>query len=246
MIGVDRDPEAAARADDLRSNGRFSFVAGPFDEVLREMAERGERVDAALFDLGLSSFQIDDPGRGFSYVAEGPLDMRMDPGSGVSAAQYGDVPRGEARRVAREILRRRPLSTTTELHDAVRAAVGWKERGGNPAKRIFQAVRVRVNDELGGVRRALEATERLLVPGGRLVAITFHSGEDRLVKRFISEREGRCVCPPDLPVCACGASPIFRRGVVLRPSEEEIRENPRSASARLRSATRTAEPAGDA
>jgi len=262
VIGVDRDPEAAARADDLRSDGRFSFVAGPFDGVLREMAERGERVDAVLFDLGLSSFQIDDPGRGFSYVAEGPLDMRMDPGSGVSAAeylngvevadligtlaQYGDVPRGEARRVAREILRRRPLSTTTELHDAVRAAVGWKERGGNPAKRIFQAVRVRVNDELGGVRRALEATERLLVPGGRLVAITFHSGEDRLLKRFISEREGRCVCPPDLPVCACGASPIFRRGAVLRPSEEEIRENPRSASARLRSATRTAEPAGDA
>jgi 16S rRNA (cytosine1402-N4)-methyltransferase len=262
VIGVDRDPEAAARAEDLRSDGRFSFTAGPFDEVLWQMVKRGERVDAVLFDLGLSSFQIDDPGRGFSYVAEGPLDMRMDPGSGVSAAdylngvevadlistlvQYGDVPRGEARKVAREILRRRPLSTTTELHDAVRAAVGWKERGGNPAKRIFQAVRVRVNDELGGVRRALEATERLLVPGGRLVAITFHSGEDRLVKRFISEREGRCVCPPDLPVCACGASPIFRRGAVLRPSEEEIRENPRSASARLRSATRTAEPAGDA
>ncbi len=262
VIGIDRDPEAAARAEDLRSDKRFSFVAGPFDEVLWEMVGRGERVDAVLFDLGLSSFQIDDPGRGFSYVAEGPLDMRMDPGSGVSAAeylngvevadligtlvQYGDVPRGEARRVAREILRRRPLSTTTELHDAVRAAVGWKERGGNPAKRIFQAVRVRVNDELGGVRRALEATERLLVPGGRLVAITFHSGEDRMVKRFISEREGRCVCPPDLPVCVCGASPIFRRGPVLRPTEEEVRENPRSASARLRSAIRTAEPVGDA
>ena len=262
VVGIDRDPEAAARAADLRSDERLTFAPGPFDEVLWEMGGRGERVDAVLFDLGLSSFQIDDPGRGFSYVAEGPLDMRMDPGSGVSAAeylnsvevadligtlvQYGDVPRGEARRVAREILRRRPLSTTTDLHDAVRAAVGWKERGGNPAKRTFQAVRVRVNDELGGVRRALEATERLLVPGGRLVAITFHSGEDRLVKRFISEREGRCVCPPDLPVCACGASPIFRRGPMLRPSEEELRENPRSASARLRSATRTAEPAGDA
>ena len=262
VIGVDRDPEAAARAEDLGSDGRFSFVAGPFDEVLWGMVEREERADAVLFDLGLSSYQIDDPGRGFSYVAEGPLDMRMDPGSGASAAeylngvevadligtlvQYGDVPRGEARRVAREIVRRRPLSTTTELHDAVRAAVGWKERGGNPAKRIFQAVRVRVNDELGGVRRALEATERLLVPGGRIVAITFHSGEDRMVKRFISEREGRCVCPPDLPVCVCGASPIFRRGPVLRPTEEEVRENPRSASARLRSAIRTAEPVGDA
>jgi 16S rRNA (cytosine1402-N4)-methyltransferase len=262
VIGVDRDPEAAARAEDLRSDGRFSFVAGPFDEVLWGMVQREERADAVLFDLGLSSYQIDDPGRGFSYVAEGPLDMRMDPGSGASAAeylngvevadligtlvQYGDVPRGEARRVAREIVRRRPLSTTTELHDAVRAAVGWKERGGNPAKRIFQAVRVRVNDELGGVRRALEATERLLVPGGRIVAITFHSGEDRMVKRFISEREGRCVCPPDLPVCVCGASPTFRRGPVLRPTEEEVRENPRSASARLRSAIRTAEPVGDA
>lgn len=262
VVGVDRDPQAAGRARDLLSDERFTFVTGPFDEVLWGMVERGERADAVLFDLGLSSFQIDDPRRGFSYVAEGPLDMRMDPGSGISAAeylngvevadligtlvQYGDVPRGEARRVAREVVRRRPLSTTTELHDAVRAAVGWRERGGNPAKRIFQAVRVRVNDELGGVRRALEATEHLLVPGGRLVAITFHSGEDRLVKRFISEREGRCVCPPELPVCACGASPIFRRGAVIRPSEDEVRENPRSASARLRSATRTAEPSGDA
>lgn len=262
VVGVDRDPQAADRARDLLSDDRFSFVAGAFDEALWGMVDRGERADAVLFDLGLSSFQIDDPRRGFSYVAEGPLDMRMDPEGGISAAeylngvevadligtlvQYGDVPRGEARRVAREVVRRRPLSTTTELHDAVRAAVGWKERGGNPAKRIFQAVRVRVNDELGSVRRALEATERLLVPGGRLVAITFHSGEDRLVKRFISEREGRCVCPPDLPVCVCGASPIFRRGEVLRPTEDEIRDNPRSASARLRSATRTAEPAGDA
>lgn len=220
VVGIDRDPEAAARARDLVSDDRFALVAGAFDEALWGMVERGERADAVLFDLGLSSFQIDDPGRGFSYVAEGPLDMRMDPGSGVSAAEYlntaevagligtlveyGDVPRGEARRVAREIVRRRPLSTTTELHDAVRAAVGWKERGGNPSKRVFQAVRVRVNDELGSVRRALEATERLLVPGGRLVVITFHSGEDRLVKRFISEREGRCVCPRTCPSAPAG------------------------------------------
>jgi 16S rRNA (cytosine1402-N4)-methyltransferase len=123
--------------------------------------------------------------------------------------------------------------------------VGWKERGGNPAKRIFQAVRVRVNDELGSLGRALEAAERLLVPGGRLVVITFHSGEDRLVKRFISGREGRCVCPPELPVCVCGAKPVFRRGEVLTPSRLEIEENPRSASARLRAAIRTAEPPVD-
>jgi 16S rRNA (cytosine1402-N4)-methyltransferase len=215
-------------------------------------------VDAILFDLGLSSFQIDEPGRGFSYVREGPLDMRMDPRSGVSAAEflntveaeelgrvlseYGDVPRGQARRVAWEVTRRRPLETTTDLYEAVRAAVGWAERGGNPAKRVFQAVRVHVNDELGGLERALSATERLLVPGGRLVVISFHSGEDRIVKRFISGREGRCICPPDLPVCACGARPVFRRGAVQRPSEEEVEHNPRSGSARLRVAIRTAEP----
>lgn len=257
LVGIDRDPEAIGRASDLLEDPRFEFVQGAYDAALWAMVEEGRRADAILFDLGLSSFQVDEPERGFSYVHEGPLDMRMDPGSGVSAAEYlnaaevgglarvlseyGDVPRGEARRVAREIVRRRPLETTTDLYDAVRAAVGWKERGGNPAKRVFQAVRVRVNDELAGLARALDAAERLLVPGGRLVVLTFHSGEDRLVKRFISTREGRCVCPPELPVCVCGARPVFRRGPVLRPSEREVGENPRSASARLRAATRTAE-----
>jgi 16S rRNA (cytosine1402-N4)-methyltransferase len=261
LVGIDRDPEAAGRASDLLEDPRFEFVSGAYDGALWAMVERGSRVDAVLFDLGLSSFQVDDPERGFSYVRGGPLDMRMDPSSGVSAAQYldtveteelvrvlfryGDVPRGEARRVAREIARRRPLQTTTDLYEAVRAAVGWKERGGNPANRIFQAVRVEVNDELGSLARALDATERLLLPGGRLVVLTFHSGEDRLVKRFISERQGRCVCPPELPVCVCGARPIFRRGVIMGPSEREVGENPRSASARLRAAIRTAEPSED-
>jgi 16S rRNA (cytosine1402-N4)-methyltransferase len=258
VIGIDRDPEAIERASELFPDPRFGFVCGTYDEVLWRMVEERRGVDAILFDLGLSGFQIDEPERGFSYVREGPLDMRMDPRSGVSAAgflntveaeeltrvlsEYGDVPRGQARRVAREVLGRRPLRTTTDLYEAVRAAVGWAERGGNPAKRVFQAVRVRVNDELGGLDRALAATERLLVPGGRLVVITFHSGEDRIVKRFISEREGRCICPPDLPVCVCGAKPVFRRGVVRRPSEAEVEENPRSTSALLRVAIRTAEP----
>jgi 16S rRNA (cytosine1402-N4)-methyltransferase len=261
LVGIDRDPEAVGRAADLLRDPRFEFISDAYDRALWAMVEEGRRADAVLFDLGLSSFQVDEPERGFSYVSEGPLDMRMDPSSGVSASEYlntaeagelarvlseyGDVPRGEARGVAREIVRRRPLAVTTDLYDAVRAAVGWKERGGNPAKRVFQAVRVRVNDELGGLARALDATERLLVPGGRLVVLTFHSGEDRLVKRFISEREGRCVCPPELPVCVCGARPIFRRGQVLSPSEREVGENPRSASARLRAATRTAEPPAD-
>jgi len=258
VVGIDRDPQAGERASELLRDRRFSFLSGAYDEILWAMVEEGRRVDGILFDLGLSSFQIDEPERGFSYVREGPLDMRMDPRSGVSAAEflntaevedlarilagYGDVSRGEARRVAREVARRRPLETTTDLFEAVRAAVGWVERGGNPAKRVFQAVRVHINDELGGLERALAATERLLVSGGRLVVITFHSGEDRIVKRFISEREGNCVCPPDLPVCVCGARPVFRRGAIRRPSEEEVEENPRSASARLRVAIRTAEP----
>ena len=258
VVGIDRDPQAAERASDLLRDRRFSFWPGPFDEVLREMAESGEKADAILFDLGLSSFQIDDPDRGFSYVHDGPLDMRMNPEAGISAAEflntadpreisrvlseYGDVPRREAARVSREVASRRPLSTTMDLTNAVRAAVGWKERGGNPSKRVFQAVRIHVNDEFGSLRRALDAAERLLGNGGRLVAVTFQSGEDRVVKRFIADREGKCVCPPDLPICVCGAKPIFRRGVVSRPSKTEVGENPRSASARMRTAVRTSEP----
>ena len=257
LMGIDRDPDAENRASGIRDE-RFSFRSGAYDEILWKMVEEGELVDAILFDLGLSSYQVDDAARGFSYVREGPLDMRMDPNSGVSAADFlntveegelarvlserGDVPHKEARRVAREISRRRPLSTTLDLADAVRDALGWVERGGNPAKRVFQAVRVFVNDEVGSLQRGLEAAERLLAPGGRLVAITFHSGEDRAVKRFISSREGRCVCPPELPVCVCGARPVFRRGAVQSPSGREIEENPRSASARLRLAVRTSEP----
>lgn len=257
VIGIDRDPAASERAS-LISDERFEFIGGPYDDVLWQMVEAGESVDAVLFDLGLSSYQIDERERGFSYVDGGPLDMRMDPTSGVSAAkylntvdvqglarvltEYGDVPRGRARRVSREIVRRRPLSTTSDLLEAVRAAVGWVGRGGNPAKRVFQAVRVQVNDELGSLTRALDATERLLVPGGRLVTISFQSGEDRIVKRFIADRGGQCVCPPDLPVCVCGAEPVFRKGPILQPSEKEISENPRSASARLRVAYRTGEP----
>ncbi|HKH76888.1 MAG TPA: 16S rRNA (cytosine(1402)-N(4))-methyltransferase RsmH [Rubrobacteraceae bacterium] len=259
LVGIDRDPDAASRAAELAAEDpRFSFRPGAYDEMLTALAKEGVRADAVLFDLGLSSYQVDEAERGFSYVREGPLDMRMGPKHGESAAEflngaeaqeisdvlvrYGDVPRGEARRVAREVITHRPLATTTDLAGAVRSAVGWKERGGNPSKRVFQAVRVYVNDEVGGLKRALGAAERLLAPGGRLVAITFHSGEDRIVKRFIADREGRCVCPPELPVCTCGARPVLRRGVTRKPSAREVAENSRSAPARLRSATRTSEP----
>lgn len=257
VFGIDRDPEAVDRAALLRDR-RFTFMPGAYDEVLWRLVEEGVRAGAILFDLGLSSYQVDDPGRGFSYVQEGPLDMRMDPSRGISAAEflntvdggelarvlteYGDVPRGEARRVTNEVVRRRPLVTTRDLTEAVRTAVGWAERGGHPAKRVFQAVRVCVNDELGGLQRALEASERLLSEDGRLVVITFQSGEDRLVKRFISGRVGRCVCPPELPVCVCGARPVFRKGPVKTPSAKETEENPRSGSARLRVAFRNGEP----
>lgn len=258
LIGIDRDPEAAERVADLATDERFEFRRGVYDDVLGAIVEAEERVDGVLFDLGLSSYQIDSYGRGFSYVNEGPLDMRMDPESGESAAEFlntadeadiagvlsefGDVTRGEARRVAGEVARRRPLSTTLDLSEAVRDALGWTKRRGNPSRRVFQAVRMYLNDELDGLARALEATERLLKPGGRLVAITFHSGEDRMVKRFIADRAGRCTCPPEVPICVCGAEPTFRKGKVLTPSEHELAENSRSASARLRSAVRTTKP----
>lgn len=257
VIGIDRDPAAVQRASEIEDR-RFTFIRGAYEDVLWRMVGEGKSIDAILFDLGLSSFQIEEARRGFSYIREGPLDMRMDPEAGVSAAEYlnsveveelvrvlveyGDLTRGAARRVARKVVERRPLATTEELAEAVRAGLGWVEKGGNPAKRVFQAVRLRVNDELGELEGGLAAAERLLVPGGRLAAITFHSGEDRIVKRFIADRVGRCVCPPDLPVCVCGARPIFRKGTVKRPSQRELEENPRSASARLRHTVRTPEP----
>ncbi|WP_119068177.1 16S rRNA (cytosine(1402)-N(4))-methyltransferase RsmH [Rubrobacter indicoceani] len=260
VFGIDRDPQAAERASGLLRDRRFTFVAGTYDEILEGLHREGVRADGVLFDLGLSSFQIDDAERGFSYSNAGPLDMRMDPTRGESAAEflnsaeperiadvlveYGDVRRGEAGRIARAVVSLRPLATTVELAEAVRNAVGWKERGGNPSKRVFQAVRVYVNDELGSLERALFAAERMLVPGGRLVVISFHSGEDRMVKRFIAGREGRCVCPPELPVCVCGAKATLRRGKVVKPSEAEVEANPRSASARMRTALRTSEPVG--
>ena len=208
-------------------------------------------------DLGMSSMQVDTRERGFSYAYDAPLDMRMDPAQELTAAEIVNTwePRrlarvlrdyGEERyadRIAREIARRRSgseLGTTFELVDAITAAIPAPARfaGGHPAKRTFQGLRIAVNDELSQLDAALPLAWDLLRVGGRLAAISFHSLEDRRVKRFLAERTRGCICPPDLPVCGCGRTPqaelVFRRAAA--PTPGEVAENPRSRSARLRAA----------
>ena len=209
-----------------------------------------------LFDLGLSSYQLDTPERGFSFRAEAPLDMRMDPSQPVSAAQLvnrmdqGDLARviaelGEerwARRIAEFIVRRRPLATTSDLARAVEAAIprGAWPRDIHPATRTFQAIRMEVNDELGSLEQGLKGAIKILKPGGRMAAISFHSLEDRLVKATIAAESKDCLCPPQQPVCTCAhraqLRPLTRKPI--RPSAEEVAANPRSRSARLRVAER--------
>jgi 16S rRNA (cytosine1402-N4)-methyltransferase len=210
-------------------------------------------------DLGMSSMQVDTRERGFSYAYDAPLDMRMDPAQELTAAdllntwdrrrlarmirEYGEERYAE--RIAGQIVRRRPLHTTFELVDAITAAIPAPARfaGGHPAKRTFQAIRIAVNDELAQLDAALPLAWDVLEVGGRLAAISFHSLEDRRVKRFLAERARGCICPPDLPVCACGrtpeAEPVFRRSVA--PTPGEVADNPRSKSARLRAARKLRE-----
>ena len=219
------------------------------------------RADAVLMDLGLSSMQVDQPERGFSYSRQAPLDMRMDPGREGSAAdlvataserELAEIIRtfGEeryARQIARAIVRRRreaPIATTGELVEVVRSAVPTPAlfAGGHPAKRVFQALRIAVNDELGQLESALPAALEMLRPGGRLAVISFHSLEDRIVKQFLAERSKGCTCPPDFPVCVCGKEPELRllTRKPVRPSAAELDLNPRAASARLRAAVKAA------
>ncbi len=213
-------------------------------------AERG--LSGVLFDLGVSSPQLDVAERGFSYRRDAPLDMRMDPTSGPSAADLVNdldedslvellTDNGEgrfARRIARAMIEARPLTTTGQLADVVRSAIpaATRRTGGHPARRVFQAIRIAVNDELGQLQSALDDALSLLRPGGRCVAIAYHSGEDRLVKTtFVRAATGDCRCPPGLP-CACGADPQFRlvRRGARRPTAEEIGRNHRAEAARLR------------
>lgn len=256
ILGIDRDPDALAAARrrfaaDERLAGRLEVRRGRFDEVLEVLAVSGPIV-GVLFDLGVSSPQFDRPERGFSYRFDAPLDMRMDPTTGRSAAdliagadevelarilwEYGDE--RFARRIARAVVAARPVTTTAQLADIIRSAIPApaRRRGGHPAKRTFQALRIAVNDELEALVRGLDVAVEKVAVGGVVAVISYHSGEDRIVKgTFRDAMTGGCTCPPGLP-CVCGAVPTVRnltRGGVT-PTEAEIEANPRAASARLR------------
>ena len=254
LIGIDRDPEAQARFEEMAAEVACNtrFIRAPFAEGLELLRDEGVRADMVYLDLGMSSMQVDTRERGFSYAYDAPLDMRMDPDQELSAREV--VNTWEARQlarafrdfgeeryatqIARSIVRHRPLETTNDLVEAIVSAVPAPARfaGGHPAKRVFQALRIVVNDELGQIDAALPLAWDVLKPNGRFAGISFHSLEDRRVKRFLAARAQGCVCPPDLPVCVCGHEPeaelLTRRAVSATPGE--LAHNPRSASARMR------------
>jgi 16S rRNA (cytosine1402-N4)-methyltransferase len=264
VFGIDRDPDAVARGRALadKHGGRLTLIVGPFGDMERLIGPFAPGPIAGIaFDLGVSSMQLDEGERGFSFRQDGPLDMRMSR-AGESAAELiarlserelGSLIRtlGEERfagRIARTITaaqRRHPLATTGELAEIVRAAIPKREPGLDPATRTFQALRIAVNDELGELDRGLAAAERLLMPGGRLAVVSFHSLEDARVKSFLRQRSETVRGSRHLPPRPGGPTPSFvlqsRRPV--RPGAEEIAHNPRARSARLRSAERTAAPA---
>lgn len=259
LIAIDRDPTVRPYFERLRRRIGIQarFLRGDFSIVLEHLAANGVRADAVLLDLGVSSMQLDRPERGFSYAVDAPLDMRMDPSAHLTAAdlvneaserELADIFRryGEeryARQIAKAITRRRrkrPFARTGELVETIKGAIPAPTRfgDGHPAKRVFQALRIAVNDELGELERALPAAVEMLRPGGRLGVISFHSLEDRIVKRFLRAQARGCVCPPEFPVCACGRGPVLRvlTPKAVRPTAREVALNPRSASARLRAA----------
>ncbi|SIT00110.1 16S rRNA (cytosine(1402)-N(4))-methyltransferase RsmH [Alicyclobacillus vulcanalis] len=258
VIAFDQDATAIAHAGPLkrRYGSRLTLVHANFAEMEERLHSLGAGpVDGVLFDLGVSSPQFDVPERGFSYWHEGPLDMRMDQDRPTTAREvvntwdedalrrilweYGEERFAAA--IARAIVRARshkPIETTTELAEIVKEAIPAPARrsGPHPARRTFQALRIAVNDELGALERGLEAAFRVLKPGGRLSVITFHSLEDRVVKRRFQDWAQGCTCPPEFPVCQCGRTPqgrmVPRKPVT--PSDEELKRNPRARSAKLR------------
>jgi 16S rRNA (cytosine1402-N4)-methyltransferase len=263
LVCVDRDPAAEERFDAFAREVSCDtrFLRMDFAEGLELLWDEGLAADLLYVDLGVSSMQIDTWQRGFSYSYDAPLDMRMDTTQELDAREvvnewderrlaqvfqrYGDE--RFARRIAREIVRRRAraeIETTNELVEAIKAAVPAPALfgGGHPAKRVFQAIRIAVNDELGSLDRALPAAWGVLRPGGRMGAISFHSLEDRRVKRFFVDRARGCICPPDMPICGCGRTPeaelLTQRSVV--PTPGEVAQNPRAGSGRLRAARKLA------
>jgi len=257
LIAIDRDPGAREYFDRFakRTPVQTRFLRGTADVILGQLADNGVEAHAILLDLGVSSMQIDRPERGFSYAVDAPLDMRMDTSADVTAAgivneaderdlatifrRYGEE--RYARQIARAITRRRkeqPFERTGDLVETIRAAIPAPARfgDGHPAKRVFQALRIAVNDELGSLEAALPAAFSMLRSDGRLGVISFHSLEDRIVKRFMRDLERGCDCPPDFPVCVCGKQPELRAlsRKPVRPSVAELAVNPRGASARLR------------
>jgi len=265
LVAIDRDPLAEERFLELAEEAPCSlrFLRGGYAEGLQMLAEEGVRADLVYLDLGMSSMQIDTRERGFSYSYDAPLDMRMDPRQELSAREIvatWDERRlagilrelGEERhatQIARAIVRRRgqaPIDTTLALVEVISSAIPTPARfgAGHPAKRTFQALRIAVNDELGQLDEALPLAWRILREGGVLAGISFHSLEDRRVKRFLAERARGCICPPDLPVCGCGREPeaaLLTRSSIV-PSTAEIARNPRASSARLRAAEKLAGP----
>jgi len=265
LIGVDRDPVALRAAEQRLAPWmeHVTLIHGNFRDVGRILDELGlPGIDGMLFDLGVSSPQLDDGSRGFSYMTDAPLDMRMDGGDSLTAHEIVNTwPREELRRIlfeygeeryapliAAAIERRRaekPIGTTLELVDVIRSAMppqALREKQ-HPAKRSFQAIRIAVNDELSAVSEMMHAAIPRLSPGGRLAVITFHSLEDRIVKNAMQEAAKGCTCPPNFPVCVCGKKPSIRL-VTRKPivaGEEELERNPRARSAKLRVAEKLPE-----
>ncbi len=261
FIAIDRDPTVRPYFDRFTTTTGLQarLLRGDFALVLEQLADNGVEADAILLDLGVSSMQLDRPERGFSYAADAPLDMRMDPSAEISARElvndsterdlqtifrrYGEE--RYARQIAKAIVRRRrqePFERTADLVETIRAAIPAPARfgEGHPARRVFQALRIAVNDELGALEVALPAAFSMLRPGGRLAVISFHSLEDRIVKQFLREEERGCICPPDFPVCVCGREPKLRalNRRPIKPGAAEVAANPRSSSARLRAAVK--------
>ena len=260
VIGFDRDPDAIEEGRSLVPDSRLTLVNENFSQMDRVLAERGiGQVDAIALDIGVSSMQLDRAERGFSFQADGPLDMRMSQ-SGMTAAEfvneadeaeiarvlreYGEEPR--ARSIARAIVAGRPIERTGELASIVRRAAGFRPgQKSDPATRTFQAIRIHLNAELDELEEGLEAAERALKPGGRLAVVTFHSLEDRIVKRFFRERSGGTPAGSrHRPELVDPKEPTFERvAKPVSPTERELAANPRARSARLRSAVRTSAPA---